>query len=113
MIVSIHTGMVRDAAIIERVLNELEPRQTDGIQRQMVRAAGVLDGDGGRTLVAEGRQPGFKQRAHRIVPLQVDAANLAAAVIQIEVARELGVVRQKFHGFGIAEMLLHVGLRAK
>ena len=68
--------------------------------------------DGGRALVAERRQPGFKQRAHRIVSLQVHAANLAAAVIQVEIAGQLGMLRQKLHGFGIAEMLLHVGLRA-
>ena len=43
MIVSVHAGMVRDAAVIERILNELESGQSHGIERQVVRAAGILD----------------------------------------------------------------------
>ena len=63
--------------------------------------------------IAERRQPLVKQRPHRVVVLQINSADLAAAVVQIEIARQRGVRRRQLHGLRIAEMLLDVGLRSE
>ena len=101
-------------AVVQRVLDELEARQADGVERQVIGAAGIADRHAWSTPRSlERREPRFEDRPHRVVALQVDAADLAAAVVEVEVAGELGVLRLELHRLRVGEMLLHVGARAE
>ena len=51
----------------------------------------------------EGLQPGFEDRADRFVPLQEDAADLAGAVVEVEVARQLCMLRFERHRSRVAK----------
>src|SRR5689334_24655403 len=84
--------MVRTRVVFNLVLNKLEARQTNPIKRQVVRTAGVSDRERGRAQIAERRQPLTEERTNSFVALQVNATNLARAVIEIEIAAQLLVL---------------------
>ena len=65
------------AAVVERILDELEAGQADRVERQVIGAAGVADGDRRHAEIAKRREPLLEERPHRLVALQVDAADLA------------------------------------
>ncbi len=58
----------------------------------------------------EGDEPGVEDGTRHIVALQENSTDLAAPVIQIEVAGELGMSGFDQHGFAVGEVLLHVRL---
>src|SRR6266576_3758503 len=47
-IVHIHIGMMRASGVFHRILNELEARESDGVEGLMIGPAGVANGDGRR-----------------------------------------------------------------
>ena len=59
--------------------------------------------------VVERLHPRLEDRRDGFVALEVDAANRAGAVVDVEVAGELGVIRLQRHGGAIAEMVGDVG----
>src|SRR6266550_5004301 len=77
--------MVRAAAVVERVLNELEAGQTDVVERNVVRAAGVGRRERLGAEVAERLQPFPEIGTHRFIALHVNAPDFASAIVQIEV----------------------------
>ena len=95
-VVDVHIGVVRARVVVHRVLNELEAGQAHGVERKVVGAAGIADGNGRSAHVFEGFEPSFEDRPHHVVALQIDAANFAGAVVVVEVAGELGVFRRSF-----------------
>src|SRR4051812_31600526 len=56
-LVRIHIGVVRTAAVIKRVLDELESRYAHGVKGLVVSAAGLAHGDGGHAQVFERFHP--------------------------------------------------------
>ena len=119
------------AEIVQLVLHELEARNACAVERHVVGAAGGALGDDGRAHVVPRLQPAFEDRRRRQVFLRIDAADLAAAIVQVEVGGNLVVAggalqlalvgaecdRQRLlgriRGFRVArEVLFHVGLRA-
>ncbi len=89
------------------VLDKLEAGQTDGIERDVVRAAHALDADGRHAQVAEGLHPFLKDAADVFVLLQINAAELSCSVILVEIDGKLLVLRRNLF-LGIAEMLEHI-----
>src|SRR5260370_26415822 len=87
----------------------LKTRQANGIKGQMMGAASVADGERVHAEVVERDDPGGKGRGDHFISLQVDAANLTGAIIDVVVGVELGVLWSRLHDFGIGEMLLDVG----
>ena len=98
----------------------------------VVGAAGVAQRDGGDAKILQRLNPLGKDRRHRSVLLQVDTANLAAAVVEVEVAGNLLILGleldraarlahplRQLHLIGsrrqrhVAEVLLHVTVRAE
>ncbi len=75
--------------VLDRVLYELEPRQPHSIERLMVGSTGIPQRKRSRSHFAERREPGAEDRSDGFVSLQVDASNLAGAVIEVEVTGEL------------------------
>ena len=77
--------------VVDRILHELERRQAYVIEIQVVGAADALDRE--RRCAQRGKrlQPRFEDRADRFVPLQENAADLAGAVVEVEVARQLAM----------------------
>jgi hypothetical protein len=63
--------------VLERILNELKSRQANRIKREMVGAAGVANGDRVRAEVGKRLQPRLEDRPHRVVALEIDAANFS------------------------------------
>src|SRR6185369_6756088 len=84
---------MRSCVVFNLVLNKLKSRQADRIERQVVRSASIRDRQRVCTRVFEWRQPLPKQRTNAFIPLHVNPANLAGAVIEIEVTTELLVFR--------------------
>ncbi len=85
------------AFVIHRVLNELETRDARGIERLMVRAAGIAHGKRIHAQVAKRLHPRCKDRLDPGVLLHVNAANLAGAVVHIEIDRDLCLLRRSRH----------------
>src|SRR5580692_5970246 len=80
----------------------------------MISTAGVANrDDGGTGEIFEGSKPGFEDRPHHVVALQINPAYLSGTVVDVEVAGELGVLRRELHGFGVAEVLFDISLRAE
>src|ERR1700722_4212293 len=98
----------------------------------MVGTAGVADGECGHAEVFEGLHPGFKDWSDGFVFLQVNAADLSAAVVHVEISGDLclfrlhrnvsGFASQEsghalhpgiVHGRTSAEVILYVTLRAQ
>ena len=91
--------------VVHRVLDELEARQADRVERQVVGAAGVADRERG----ARGRGTAaatLEDRPHHVVALQVDAADLAGAVVEVEVGRPASRGRGRAASSRVGEVLL-------
>src|SRR5438046_921021 len=84
--------MMCAARIIQRVLNELKPRQTDRVKRLMIGAASVRKGDRFSAQIIERRQPSAEERAHRFVALEINASDFSGAIVEIEICGELFVL---------------------
>src|SRR2546422_7793964 len=61
--------------LFRSILDELEAGEADGVERLVVGAARVRQGQGRRPQVLERREPRLEDRPHHVVSLQVDAAN--------------------------------------
>src|SRR5437763_8303899 len=85
--------VVRARVVVNRVLYELEAGQADGVEGEVIGSARVGESQGLRAEVCERREPTAEERAHRVVPLHVDAAYSARAVVEVEVGGELFVLR--------------------
>src|SRR2546428_3593890 len=77
--------MVCARSVIERILNELEPRDAHSIKSLMVGATGVARTQRGYAQIFQRLNPLGKDRSYSGILLKVNAANLAAAVIDIEI----------------------------
>ena len=84
--------MVRPAVVLHRILNELEAGKTDRVEGEMIRSAGIANGQRRHAEVLEWLHPRLKHGRDGFVALQVDASNCTGAVIDVEVAREFRVV---------------------
>src|SRR6267143_3670724 len=94
--------MMRARVVFNFVLNELKPRQANAIKGKMIGAAGVCYRQRRGALIAERHQPLAKERADIFITLQINAANLTCAIVQIEVDVKLIVLSfsYKFGGSG-------------
>ena len=75
------------------ILDELESGDADGIEGEMVSAAGVAHGESGHAEIFERTHPGFEDGGNGLVLLQVDAANLSGAVVDVEVGGDSSLAR--------------------
>ena len=73
----------------------LSPAPSDAVKGQVVCAAGVAQRQRRSAQIVERRQPCAEDRARGLVALQINAADLAGAIVQVEIDRELLVL-----GFG-------------
>ena len=89
MVLHVEVRVVDVAEVVQLVLHELEARDADAVEADVVGAARVALGDDGRADVVPRLQPVLEDRRDRQVLLRIDAADLAAAVVQIEVRGDL------------------------
>ena len=87
MVENVCRRVMRLARIIQRILNELEARQPHRVERLVVRPARVADGHRIRAVILERLQPCPEDGTHHVVALQIGAADLAGAIVQVEVTR--------------------------
>ena len=99
--------------VLDLVLNELESRQPDLVEGLVVGPAGVADRESGHAHVRERFHPRAEDGRDRFVPLQIDAADGAGAVVDVEVAGELGVRRLGGHRPAIGEVLGDIRSRSE
>ena len=78
--------------VFERILNELETGEADGVVRKMIGAAGVLNRDGVHPHRLERLHPFAENRPCGFVALQIDAAEFAAAIVNVEVNVKLALL---------------------
>src|SRR5262245_21849829 len=88
--------MVGASFIFDGILNELKSGQSDAIERQMICAAGVGEGQSGSAEVFEWGEPGAEYGSARLIALQVNAANFAGTIVEVEVSSKFGMVRSQF-----------------
>ena len=67
-LVRIHVRVVGAGVVLDVVLDELEARQADAVERLVVGAAGVANGQRGRAQVAERLQPRGRSAATASLP---------------------------------------------
>src|SRR3972149_2777641 len=79
--------------VLYGVLNELETRKADRIEREVVRSSGVGEGDRFRCRIIERCKPLAENAACFLVPLQVNSSESAGAVVMIEIYGEFLVSR--------------------
>src|SRR5450432_1329101 len=104
---------MRHPPIFHLVLNELKSRQTNLIERLVVRSARISNADGRSAEVVEWSKPGFKHGPHSVIPLQIHAADFTRAIVVIEVAGQFGVRRLELHSGRIAEVLFNISTRSE
>src|SRR5580692_77790 len=91
--VRVHIRVVRTRAVIQRILNELEPRDAHRVERFMIRAACISYRDCAHAEIAQRRHPLLEDGTDGGILLQVDTANFSRAVIQIEISRNFLLLR--------------------
>src|SRR5579864_7963866 len=79
---------MRASFILDGILNELESGNADGVEGEVVSAAGVAHGERGHAEIFEGTHPGLEDGVNSFVFLQIDAANFSGAVIYVEISRD-------------------------
>src|ERR1035437_2893385 len=84
---------MRAAFVVQHLLNELEAWKVPCADTQVIRAACVAVGYRGHAQVLERSDPLRKDGRDGRVPLRIDAANSARAVIHVEVAGDELVLR--------------------
>src|SRR5207253_2296095 len=84
---------VRPRAVFHFILYELESRDPDRIERQVVGAARVTHRDGRRAQVIERLEPLREDRSYRRIFLRIDTADLPRAIVHVEVRRDLLLLR--------------------
>src|SRR4051794_15462815 len=82
--VQIHVGVMRARSVIQRVLNELEARNPDGVKCLVIRASSISHRNRGDAQIIERLHPLPEDIRDAGVLLQVDASNLPASVIDVE-----------------------------
>src|SRR5256886_8113084 len=105
--------MMSARVVVQRVLDELKTGQADRIESKVIGTSGVADGKGIHAKVVERFHPGGEDGGDHFIALEIDAANLTSAVVDVVVGVELGMFGRGLHHFGISEMLLDVGARAE
>ena len=80
--------MVGATFVVERILDELESGQPDRPERDMIRPTGAGECDVIGAKISERREDGCEERAGSGIALQVDSADPATAVVEIEIRRE-------------------------
>lgn len=73
------------------VANKLESGEADFVKGDVIGGADIRERKRGSAQVVERCEPGSKDRANGIVALQIDAADAAGSVIEIEIAGKLFV----------------------
>src|SRR3954462_12316616 len=98
---------MRARAVVHRILNELEARNPERIEGLVIRSTGIGRRYCRRVQIGKGRQPLLEDWSDLRIPLRVDAANRAGAVVDVEVARDfLAIGRVVRAGrIGITKML--------
>ena len=94
--VGVHVRVVRARAVIERVLDKLESRNADCVERFVIGASGIAHGQRVDAKVVERLNPLREDRRDGRILLQVNAADFSCAVVHVEVAGDLLLI-----GFGL------------
>src|SRR5579885_444792 len=103
--IGVLVGVVGAALVIQVVLNELEAVDADGVEGEVVGAAGIAHRKGGYTEVFERSDPLRKDGRNGGVFLQVDAADFTGAVRSEEIAGDELPLGLDFERSGLAEKL--------
>jgi hypothetical protein len=90
--VDVLIGVVGAGFVVEWVLDELEAGDADRVEGEMVGAAGVAQGDGGDAEVFQGLDPLGEDGRDEGVLLEIDAADFARSVIEVEVGGDLALL---------------------
>src|SRR6202140_2744156 len=123
---------MRTRDVVELVLDELKAGNAHVIEGLVISASSISPADGSNTKVLQRLDPLLKNRRFGDVLLQINAEDLAGAVVHVEVSGNLLLIgfefkrptrfAQPLRQFGLvrrgrewhkAEMLLHVSDRAK
>src|SRR5262249_44954828 len=94
--------------IVQWVLDELKTRETYRVEREMVSSLRAAVGEGGDAEIPERRHPRLEDRSHHSITLEIDPADPSRAVIQVEVAGELRMLRLGLHRHRVGEVLADV-----
>src|SRR5581483_5806035 len=88
---------MRARLILDRILNELESGNADSIEGKVIGAASIAHRERVHAQIFERLHPCFEDRLHRGISLHVDTANLSGAVVDIELNRNLCLLRLPRH----------------
>src|SRR5215470_13303214 len=122
--------MMGPRLVLDRILDELETRNADRVERKVVGSTGVTHGKRGHAQVPEGLHPCFEDWRHGFVFLHVHAADLPRTIVHVKVSSNFRLLwlygnRARFttdqrwhpphlwfgHGRPRSKMLLYVILR--
>ena len=93
VIIAVHIAVMGPGSIFYWILNELETGKADAVEGNVIGAAGVAHRNRRRAEVREREKPCLEDRGGGRIALGIDASDLPAAIVQIEVNRKLVVFR--------------------
>lgn len=94
--------VVSTSFIIEIVLDELESGDADGVEAEVIGAAGVAHGDRADAEILKRSDPLREDRRNGGIALQVDSADFSGTVINVEVGGDEFLFRLHFKRAGRA-----------
>src|SRR5262245_49408085 len=100
-LVEIHVGVMGPRFVLQLVLDELEGRQPHFVERLVIGAAGLVHRDERGAEIGERLEPGLEDGDDTGVVLAVDPADLSAPVVEVEIDRQLRVLRLGRDGPGL------------
>src|SRR5215469_13838661 len=91
-LISVEIGVDTASLIIARILNELEPGQSDLVERDVIGGSRIAQRDGRESQIADRGNPLLKDRSNGRIPFSKNAEKLASPEVSIEIGVELGVL---------------------
>jgi hypothetical protein len=85
-----NTLTFRGGLLLQRILDELECRQADSVEPQVIGSADVTNRDGGHPHDFEGPEPGLRKGASRVVALEATFSRDGNGTLGIQLPRSLG-----------------------
>jgi len=111
VVIGVHIGVMCPSTVIERVLDELECRDADPVEGEMIGAAHSFRTDSRGPEVVQRLEPGREYWFGRRVLLRIDPSDLPGAVVHVEVDRMPDMSRLRLDGPGsFAESLRQLQL---
>jgi hypothetical protein len=108
VVIIVLVAVVSPGLVVQRVLDELETGDVDGVEAQVVGRPGIVQGDGRSAEILERHEPLPEDIGGLVVALGEDTSDLTGAVVKVVVGGYLCLFGLQLHVEGISKMVPYI-----